>query len=285
MMRLVAAGLPASGKSSFIAALTHLLNAKELPTRLTLASLSGDEKHLHALEHEWLGVKTLPRTQRTNEHWGRFNVRDTATGEVAEFVVPDMRGELFEQPATIGGCQRALWEALLDCDSMMLFTNVDRPDDDLLVCDMADVVAAVAGDESQPASTSVVPFQPASMPEEPKLVELLQAMNRWPTPRKARRLALVLSAWDVVPAQAQLDPASWLDQHRPMLAQFLQNNAELWDLRVYGVSALGGRLPQDEARLREIELAGERIQIVGLEVEAHDLTGILQWLMKPVAHG
>lgn len=284
-MKIVAAGLPASGKSSFIAALTHLLNAKEVPTRLTLASLSGDEKQLHALEHEWLGVKTLPRTQRTNEHWGRFNVRDTSTDEIAEFLVPDMRGELFEQPATIGGCQRALWDALVDCDSMILFTNADRPDDDLLVCDIADVITAVAGDEPQPSAASVVAFQPASMPEEPKLVELLQAMNRWPTPRKLRRLAVVLSAWDVVPAQAQIDPASWLRQHRPMLAQFLQHNADLWNMRAYGVSALGGRLPQDEARLREMEVAGQRIEIVGLDVEAHDLTGILHWLMKPAAHG
>lgn len=287
MIRIVAAGLPASGKSSFIAALTHLLNAKELPTRLTLAVLSGDEKHLRALESGWLGAKPLPRTQRTNEHWGRFTVCDTKTAEIAELLVPDMRGELFEQPATIGGCQRALWEALVDCEAMMLFTNVDRRDDDHMISDMADAVAAVAAAgpsvQAAPPPVSVAPFQPASIPEEPKLVELLQAMNRWPITSKPRRLALVLSAWDVVSVQEQEDPASWLGKHRPMLDQFLQHNADLWDVRVYGVSALGGSLPQDETRLLEMEIAGNRIRIVGLEVDAHDLTGILHWLMQPRA--
>ncbi|WP_157489232.1 hypothetical protein [Lysobacter sp. Root916] len=290
MRRIIAAGLPASGKSSFIAALTYLLNAKELQTRLTLASLSGDEKHLQALEHEWLGVKPLPRTQRTNEHWGQFNVRDTRTGDTAELLVPDMRGELFEQPATIGGCQRALWESLLDCDGMMLFTNVDRPDDDHMACDMANAVATIVAANSEavaaPTTVNVDPFQASSMPEESKLVELLQAMNRWPIASKLRRIALVLSAWDVVPVRAQEDPISWLAKHRPMLDQFLESNSDLWDVRVYGVSALGGRLPQDQARLLDVEIAGQRIRIVGADTEAHDLTVILHWLMQsPTTHG
>jgi len=284
-MRIVAAGLPNSGKSSFIAALTHLLNAKEVDTRLTLASLSGDEKQLRTLEHRWLGAEPLPRTQRANEHWGRFSVLDTVTGEEAEFLVPDMRGELFEQPATIGGCQRALWEALVGCDAIILFTNVDRPDDDLTVCDMADVVGAVAGEEQQISNSRQLPFQASSIPEEPKLVELLQAVNRWPAPSKNRRLALVLSAWDVVSAEMGADPSSWADRHRPMLAQFLQENPGLWECRVYGVSALGGRLPQDGARLREIEVAGKRIGVVGVDVNQHDLTGILYWLMKSKVNG
>ena len=62
-----------------------------------------------------------------------------------------------------------------------------------------------------------------------------------------------------------------------MLAQFLQHNPELWDLRVYGVSAQGGRLPQDRKRLKSMNPA-ERIRIVGHHAKPHDLTAPLRWM-------
>jgi hypothetical protein len=124
-------------------------------------------------------------------------------------------------------------------------------------------------------------FKSSEIPEEAKLVELLQAMNRHPMKAKARRLAVVISAWDVVRVEESEDPPVWLERHRPMLSQYLLHNSDTWDVRVYGVSAQGGEIPREQADLRKIQTPGERIKILGPDASGHDLTMIVHWLMKP----
>ena len=64
-----------------------------------------------------------------------------------------------------------------------------------------------------------------------------------------------------------------------MLNQFVANNDDLWDLRIYGVSAQGGRLPERKAEFEGMMNQSERIQVVGLEAGRHDLTAPLRWLI------
>lgn len=288
MTRIVAAGMPASGKSTFIAALTHLLTADQVRTELRLTRLSVNEAHLSQLEQAWLQVKKLERTKTSSEQWVSFHVADTGTGVETELLVPDLRGELFSQPATVGRCQRQLWEALVDCDGLLLFTNANARVDDMMVEELNILVEAVAGVEcvDMAGGASAVPakggvpvakFRADDMPEETKLVELLQAMNRPPFRRKRRRVGVVISAWDVVSDQT---PSGWLSSKRPMLSQFLKHNDSLWDIRTYGVSAQGGSLPADQDMLRSVRRPGERVQLVGIEVGPHDLTSIVKWVAQ-----
>jgi len=74
-------------------------------------------------------------------------------------------------------------------------------------------------------------------------------------------------------------PDYWLKTRRPMLAQFLETNDDIWELRVYGVSAQGGRLPQDKEALEKIRRPSERIRIAGHDAGAHDISAPLRWLL------
>ena len=125
-------------------------------------------------------------------------------------------------------------------------------------------------------SPSLKPFNPNDMPEEAKAVEFLQMANRRPLRPRRRRIGVVVSAWDVVPAGTT--PARWFEDRRPMLEQFLSTNADLWDTQVYGISALGGKLPRDRAKLARKSKPSERIIVVGEGASAHDLTSPLSWL-------
>jgi len=66
-----------------------------------------------------------------------------------------------------------------------------------------------------------------------------------------------------------------------MLAQFLAANADLWNARVYGISAQGGKLPDRKRELAKIKQPSERIRVVGHGAGTHDLSAPLQWLMAP----
>jgi hypothetical protein len=293
MTKVIAAGMPASGKSTFIAALTHLLTAEQVPTELRLAKLSEDEGHLSRLEEAWLAAARLDRTRKPSEKWVSFYVEDTQTKAQSELLVPDLRGELFAQPATVGRCQRRLWEALVECDGLLLFTNAEAPMDDLMVdqvshmavglADLGAPVGSVAVNAERDTSTEINPitnpdagkFRADDMPEQAKLVELLQAMNRLPIAAKRRRLALVVSAWDVV---GDYDPLAWVSANRPMLHQYLKHASDWWEVRAYGVSAQGGDLPREHGKLRAVRFPGERVIVVGHDAGPHDLTSIVKWV-------
>lgn len=311
--RVLIAGMPSSGKSTFIAAMRHVLLSNETETALVSSRLADDERHLNALQDKWLALETFERTREKSEAWVTLHVRDTLGGTEAELIIPDLRGEMFERPAAFGTCSRAVSEALGDADGVLLFTNAEKPDDALLISDYGDAdddeegglkpagstgearievsdlpvvtepeIPPVEGAGEEGASkTGRLRFQADRMPEEAKIVELLQFANRRPRPRRRRRLAIMVSAWDaVIDGGDDRTPAQWMALQRPMLSQFLQHNADAWEVRIYGVSAQGGKLPRDKARLQALETGSERIIMVGHGVPRHDPTAPVAWLIS-----
>lgn len=278
MKKQLIIGMPSSGKSTFIAALRHLLVSNEIETRLVLTGLSDDESHVNTLEADWLACKEVERTKPATEGWVEFQVRNRSTGAEATLSVPDLRGETFEQPLCLGRCNRALFDAVGTADALLLFTNADRPDEVGLISDLNDMEEPdqANGDKSSDKPNLATQFRPEAMQEEAKIVEFLQMANRRPLQPSCRRIGIVISAWDVV--TTGLTPEEWFARSRPMLDQFLSNNTDLWDLRLYGVSALGGKLPRDKKRLAKLAKPSERIILVGADSAAHDLTVPLDWL-------
>jgi adenylate kinase len=69
---VVAMGLPGSGKTTFLAALWHLVSEKELPCKLTYVSLQTDNiEHLHEIASQWRAAKTQERTAQGATSWSR----------------------------------------------------------------------------------------------------------------------------------------------------------------------------------------------------------------------
>ncbi|WP_343724063.1 hypothetical protein [Herbaspirillum huttiense] len=283
MRRQLIAGMPNSGKSTFIAALRHLLLAKQVDSKLEITELSDEEGHLSRLEEKWLACETIDRTKPATEGWVQLKIMDTETKIASELSIPDLRGEAFEQPACMGKCHPDLLRALQESDGLLLFSNADRNDDNLLIEDLQDMFPPEGdeGDDDGALIEPTLPFRAENMPEEVKIIEFLQVANRRPRPAKKRRIAVLISAWDVVSEQnSDTPPEIWFAENRPMLSQFLEANSELWDAKIYGVSALGGRLPRDKELLERIKHPSERIRIVGHGALPHDLSAPLHWLIS-----
>ena len=56
-----------------------------------------------------------------------------------------------------------------------------------------------------------------------------------------------------------------------MLWRYSTSNPDLWTLRVYGVSAQGGKFPAQRVELQALE-PSLRIKMIGPEATQHDLT-------------
>ena len=132
------------------------------------------------------------------------------------------------------------------------------------------------------------PWSPNLAPTQVQLVDLLQLFRMPPLDCGPRRLAVMLTAWDKARAE-RLAPDRYLELKLPLLHQYLVCGVDDWTWRVYGLSAQGGEYDSAEGRLegrenkaeelRALDLPSKRIQLVGPDSEAHDLTEPLAWLI------
>ena len=283
--RQLIAGMPGSGKTTFIAALRHLLNANRVPTSMVFDGFADSEKHLNRLEEKWLACEEVDRTPAISNAWPILRLKDTATGNTASIAIPDISGEAFRQIAITGRCRRSIYDAMVESSGLLLFTNADRAADNTMIVDEVGLAGELGGDEVGGGGDDMggaARFDPEQMPEETNLVELLQVMNRRPLASRQRLLAVMVSAWDVLQS-TNVEPEEWFQMNRPMLWRYTTSNPDLWTLRVYGVSAQGGKFPAQREKLQVLE-PSRRIQVIGREVKEHDLTAPIHWVLggRPV---
>lgn len=267
-------GLPRSGKTTFLAALWHLIDAGEVNTHLCLDKLIGNNEYLNNIVEAWRRCEEVPRTPRGAETEVMIHVHETATGRKILLQFPDLSGESFEDQFASRACQSAYVEAFARDGGILLFINADRAQDGMTLADLQQVV----GESQAGAELIEQEWSPQFVPEQVRLVDLLQFLQQAPFVRRQRRLAVNISAWDVV-AQPRLSPEQWLAREMPLLHQFLRNNSDSFDFRAYGISAQGGDVTGEKRLVLAAQVPSRRIQCVGPGVQnIHDLTAPLVWL-------
>jgi hypothetical protein len=128
-----------------------------------------------------------------------------------------------------------------------------------------------------------------------KLVDLLQFIAEGGSKEKPIRIAVILSAWDLVEKAQRIGPgaATELPKHPvkflahcwPLLHQFLDSNEDIFCSRIFGVSARGGGNTESEiARLTSINQPSERVILVDDDHHSTDLTRPVRWLLGLVDH-
>lgn len=269
-------GLPSSGKTTFLAALWHLLNAGEIPTSLALGLHTGDNRHLNDLVQRWRRCDQVLHTSLGDEATVNINLLNPLTGQKLTVAFPDLSGESFESQFETRTCERSYLESYEAETGTLAFVNANRPTEDLTLNELAPLLAA----EPATQATRIEPWTPRLASEQVRLVDLLQFMQRPPFPTRRKRLAIIVSAWDVVPIEVT-SPEQWLQVHRPLLHQFLLTNAEFLDYRVYGVSAQGGDVagPAKDELLKKVKPSVRVICRAPDGSTSHDLTIPIAWLL------
>ncbi len=70
-------GLPATGKTTFLAALWHLVESAEIPEALRLVKLEGDREYINGLTRRWMRCESLSRTPVSTETLVSMRLRET----------------------------------------------------------------------------------------------------------------------------------------------------------------------------------------------------------------
>lgn len=272
---ILIAGLPGSGKTTFLAALWHLVTSRESSTELTFGGLEqGDYAHLNILARRWREGSEQIRTELGSEKLVSMRLSDAEGLELrADF--PDVSGEAF----------RALWEER-NCDPMV--ADLTGQGARILLFVHADTIRAprwiteanaeLRSMNLQPVTGEETAWTPRAAPTQVVLVDMLQLLLGPVLKGDSGRVGVILSAWDLVEAE-ELTPEAFLAERLPLLKQYLDGRHGPRAWRAYGVSATGGELESDRDRLLDEDLPSERIKVTGVDCRPHDLTAPLAWLL------
>lgn len=270
-------GLPAHGKTTFIAALWHVLEHGGENQALRLVELTGDRTYLNKILERWLQCEPALHTSATTEELVTFHLASEA-GRAVELSIPDMSGESFQ-----GHWAERIWSAAYDqlvanASGLLLLIHPHEVAEPVAIETAESYALSMGETPATQSSVEVEPFDLRKVATQVQLVDLLQMIASRRPPLDSMRVALIVSAWDLVEDQGTT-PSGWIQKRLPLLDQFLKSNSSIFPVRVYGVSAQGGRYPEDAERLREMA-PHERIRIVADGVPTREITVPIRWLMS-----
>jgi len=273
-------GYPNSGKTTYLAALWYMLDAGTT-TSLTLEKVSGDMRYLNEIKSTWLKCEQVPRTTISTEEMVEIMVRDTSSAKVSTLQLPDFSGETFQALISNRACEKSFLATLDQSSGILFFVNADRSNDMMSVIDhnFQDDDAGEQADDTPESENLFEDFDARRMPEQTRIVDVLQLLQASPFRQTRRRLAIAISAWDVVVVD-KISPQEWVAREMPLLDQFLANNLNEYEVCFCGISAQGG---QFEGRARDHLLdkaPAERVVVEWDGVIGCDITLPLTWLSR-----
>lgn len=278
-------GLPATGKTTYLAALYHGSEEGDVPEALHVARLTGDRTYLNEIRDRWLRCEEAEHTATGQEKEVSIEFLDPAGGSL-EVVVPDMSGESFASYWEHRGWPESFDIRVKAAAGVLLFLHPNQLHERQLIEAMDEVLAGLGEDAAQRESGAPDPepeWSPDTSPDQVKLVDVLQSMARRRPPGAILPIAVVVSAWDVLPPGES--PQHWVESRIPLVSQYLEANDAVHPSRIFGISAQGGDIATDRERLLSLS-PSERIQVVGDGVaNQHDITAPVRWLLSLAERG
>lgn len=272
-------GLPGSGKTTFLAALWHVLSDGGSATTLRLTKLSGDRTYLNQITKEWRECSQVPRTNLQSEQVVILHLDGDDFGAF-DLAIPDLAGEAFKQQLTDRRISRHHDAFVQAATGVTLFLHPDvRKGTQLTVARQLEAtLPGGQNGDTNVASTGQNAWSPELLPHQAKLVELLQFLLER-TQRKLR-VAVVVSAWDLVEDLGKT-PHTFISRELPLLQQFLEANDDRLEHAVFGVSAQGGDITDasEKQSLLELDDALKRIKVRQDHDSGQDITKPIAWLL------
>jgi Double-GTPase 1 len=238
---ILMAGLPESGKSTYLGALYYLLRAAADP-RLRLLRPPAERDYLQELENNWLRFNAFERSRHPAPKQVDLELGGQGR-EASELSIPDVTGESYNLLWEDGVWSAPLLDLARSADGLLLFIRADN----LKSPELIDVAGPPL------LASEPVDWHPSLSPTQAKLCDLLESIG---VQRGGRlpSVAVLISAWDEA-ADLGLSPARWLELQAPLLWQRLHALQDEVPFAVFGISAQGGDVRRPEVRER---LAKER---------------------------
>lgn len=286
-------GLPEAGKTTFLAALWHVVNSQEITGSLQIERLAGEMAHLNKIRDAWISVAPIERTKVSHNQSVSMLLEDANKDFVGEITFPDLSGESFRSQWIDRQMQKEHADLIRRSAGGLIMINPQCVKEAVLIQDVRNHVKKLQAYSENPTTVKSVDvddqeqisgdgvdetlYDAKNSPTQVQLVELLQFIAEINTVQPIP-LAVVISAWDCI--RGDTSPAIWTDERLPLFSQYLSSNVETFSTKYYGISAQGGDLKEAE-RLRSYEAPSERIKVIeNGSPSHHDISAPIKWLME-----
>lgn len=275
-------GQPDSGKTNYLARVWESLRAEDGMLKLVEAT---DIEYLEEVIAHLLQGEYAPRSDKNIEESKKnitLVVSQRASDEEVDLLVPDVTGELWRAAVSNLDLPQEWMTRLENSDGALLFLRVGSEENHQPIDWVASRrLMTLVGNDAE--KESVLPTQVLYS----ELLRFLQLKLTSSRPDRARRVAVVVSAWDRLdPEQREATPLEYLRKQYPLFAGRLENLDDL-EVRIFGLSITGGDLQDDpvfKATFQNGDLKDFGYTVIPLpdgKVERNpDLTLPISWLVE-----
>lgn len=283
--KILMCGLPDSGKSTYIAALSYLLEHGDADTGIHYNGPSEESQYIQDLAMKWASCEEIGRTKAHGKVDIDFNLKLAQK----EFVLnlPDLDGEKWRDLWVNRRCDIEISKLSYQSTGILLFINLNKIVAPITVETVRKSLASITGGEAEDAEDEEVQSDDETEWDPNKhastqaiIVDFLQSLSNEPMSSNKKPLAIILSAWDS--SEENLKPNAVLENDLPLLAQYLNSEADYKNWVVFGVSAQGGDISNNATKEKLLSEECPENRII-VECEDHkdiDLSRPISWLIN-----
>ena len=264
-------GLSGTGKSTFLAALWGSIKDKNTDCALSLDALSEERDYLEGLWRQWVRAEKLAKSASGVVHPVHLRLLDRRRDPPLklELRVPDMSGETFREQFESRQWTLDFENEFARSQNILLFAHSVHMEEGVTLAEIQHARLGMAKAEEATSNGDLeadapVPWEIRRCRTQVQLVDLLQAYAREAVLERPRKVALVISAWDLLDGTPIETPHQWLKKKMGLLAQYLETNPSHYTSEVFGVSAQGFEYVDGQdpgSRLAEFENERERVRV------------------------
>lgn len=272
-------GGPDAGKTNYITRLW--LAIREGKGSLCCDGLPDDLEYLEGISEHLLTGMFAPRTHKDDGHRRvEIPVKNANNSFYGTLIVPDCSGEEWQDIYSKREWA-ANWEDIIaEATGCLIFLRVESdqvvPPIDWINCSQLFVSPGdITGDFEVPTQVVLTDW----------LQCLHQAFSRQDKVTQRPKIGIVVSAWDLAPAEIEMGPVdAYLEENYPLFYQYLQANDDIFDCEVFGVSITACDLNNEAMRGEYLEGSPQKVGYVihslnGEIVRSQDLTIPVAWAM------
>lgn len=261
MAKIMIAGLPSAGKSTYIGALAYTLKDSKTKTTYQLVENPEDVTNIKTLYDPWLSQKSIGRTTR-----GSINnivLKICKEGNKVDISLPDLAGEDFEE--MINGQNELINKLDKNVDGL-IFLIKEFP---------SEVLAESFSDDINTAKQQPLPaFEVKKISKQVKNILLIKELNKQ---FKIRKIAIGISAWDC--KNENCSPLEYLQKHFPVFYNYINTFYPM--SFIFGLSAQGAEYKEENYdEMEDKTNKGTRAYIVKDTEKEYDLTIPMDYLIK-----
>ena len=261
-------GLPASGKTTFLAAFTYMLLEQTEKVCLHMKAQDIQEGLTEEFKKEierWTNFESLHHTGVGQIHKMKYTLYDIEETKCI-LEVPDRSGETFDAIIRDRYVDDNTMSDWLKADEILFFINLERMnvgDKESLLTELSTSMQNLLAEEDESMVSENGANDYPMIPGQFALVELLQILCF--VRKCVVNIKFIISAWDRVEAfyteKETIVPEDVFHEKLPLVYQFLNTNKDCINVQYWGVSAQGSDL-QDADEIEQMSYAVEAMERV-----------------------